>query len=203
MQPVQNPTLKQCPIASMLCTGSSEMKCSLTLSELRLNTAYAVRAAVVSLNGNFKWTATPNTRTVQTDISLPKDFDLLKIGYNMDLQDSLQSGHVLNIIPPLVNDQNGAISESYLFLVNIGTSRSHLDFNKTFKLDTTDQAYLSSLISDGNCSNRSVILNRPCLIKDYTKLDFSSSRDHMILIGDLDLENFSGKSYMFLLLFVC
>lgn len=173
----------------MLCSSTNVgMKCSMTLNKLALNTVYSIRAALVSLAGNYKWPATQSTKTVQTDISLPSNFDQLEISYNMDLQDSLQSGYVLNIIPPLVDDQNGAILESYLFLINIGTSRSQLDFNKTFKLDTTDQSYLTGLIADENCSNKSSILNRPCLIKGYT----GPSEHHMILIGNLALEDFGG-----------
>ena len=164
-------------------------QCSTRLDHLHLNTDYSVNISMVSLDGQYEWADAVMSRPVRTEFSLPADFERIQVKSDTQLQTSLTSDSMINVVPPAVDATNGQIVESWLFLVNIGslgTERSNASLNQTFRHDLVDQAYLTSLIEDTNrsCHLNETLLYRPCMLKRYQDSGFAAN--DLVLIGELN-----------------
>jgi len=196
---VENSKYPLCPNNQLECLEKppeSRIACTMSLNRLNLNTVYTLRISVISLAGEYEWPYVQSKQLIYTDVSPPSDYETLKVGHNAQVQSGLKSGYALNILKPVVDQNNGRIIEAYLFLVNIGavyeayvTNTSILySSNTTFQIDKINQDYLNTLITEPACSANETTIFRPCLVKKSNFLE----KSQLILIGELGLENLSG-----------
>lgn len=146
---------------SLKCLSS---ECFVLIDNLSFNTKYNLTLIPLSLS---QVELSPINLEFKTETSLPdQEYDTL-INYN--LQAKLESSYLISLNYPQIDQSNGNILETNLFLIKLGKLQ---DFNVTglYHLEQTrDQIYLKNIFKSNNvCSNQTGLLE-PCLLQTLTK----------------------------------
>lgn len=160
----------------LACSNSS--KCLTRINQLNFNTNYSIMITPIS-KSLYEFPSA--SFSFRTKASLPdKDYQT-SISY--DVQSRIEWSSLISIYLPQINQTNGAITSSYLFLVKLGNIQ---EFNQTrvFKLEKLrDQLNLKLIIETSPiCSNETSILE-PCLLKSYGSDESSGSNERVVFIG--------------------
>lgn len=142
--------------------------CSFNFNGLSFNTDYNISITALSKSGEHEWPVN-GSATIHTETSIPSSIR----SYQLLTNTQLSTDYTINIIQPYIDESNGAIDQSYLFLVSLGSvDEKYLNnetfiMNKTYNINLIDQNHLNGLLEKPFCSNQS-ILYEPCLLKSYS-----------------------------------
>ena len=177
-------------LSRMLCTADA--KCTLRLQRLAFNANYNVSLSLSTRNGAFKRPSV--TLHARTSASVPAGKTRLEFPPPLDAITSvLNSGQIIHLLEPRVDQTNGVVLEAFLFLVRRFDTRaeSHsLNHSNAsgFSLDARDQLYLRNLMETASvCElNTTQSMQQPCLLKRYARRENSFlGEDRLVFVGTL------------------
>lgn len=157
-----------------------QFKCGLKLHDLKYNTNYQINMTPIAQSDyEFKSISI----NFETKPWLP-DIDYQTYS-SFAIQSKFDSSQVLNVYFPLIDETNGAVTDTNLFMVKLGNMKIYNQSDKFIIDNLRDQEYLKYLYYTTEICSNETALSEPCLVsKFYDNEKKNSSR--IFLIGKLD-----------------
>ncbi|CAF1007134.1 unnamed protein product [Brachionus calyciflorus] len=163
----------------LLIINCFDSKCGLKVDKLDYLTTYGLRIIPQAFSKTYDYES--YYIEFRTKPTLP-DLDYQTFT-SYKIESKVESSQMLSVYLPKIDETNGNIIETCLYLVKLGQSQQ---FNQSlqFKIENLrDQEYLKFMFdSSGLCTNETSLIE-PCLLKKYPNKDIFDNR--LVLIGDL------------------
>jgi protein tyrosine phosphatase len=170
------------------------IECNLQVNALNALYSYTIQAFD---QFNMSYWANEISAPIPTDISLPKTNVILEYFKN----DFVNHHVTINIRCPQINQNNGTIVSSYLFLVKVGEQRENPIQNYSINFDPHNQKEIVKFLNQRvKCEENSGIFE-PCLLNEFDRfgrdgIDFMNTIE--ICISDKRLNVIESSTFKFL-----